>query len=680
MQDFLFPYIPKGMRYEVAVATRVAQTFTYSYHDTLLAGTRVRVPFGNQHLRGVVLAKVPTEDTPYTVKDISELDESEPYYSATLLKIARFLSDYYLCPLGWVLAQMSPNYRPPHIRQKKPQKTKDDSPIEQVTTDKLVELTSGQQQILQEINQFKDNKPILFYGVTDAGKTEIYLRLIAELLEGDGQALVMVPEISLTAQTAGVFQRRFPNQVAIVHSGLTPGKRWQSYQTIRTRQCSLLIGPRSSIFAPFTNLQLIIVDEEHDNSYKQDSHLCYHGRDIAVMRGSLDQAKVVLGSATPSLESWHNSIIGKYNRVELHQRVHAQDNKAIHVLKRDKVASKSIDLAQVKDRVGSERLAPAITSRIAKTLNDNKQVIVIINRRGFSHFLINVRNNEVLGCPSCSVSLTLHNNFTTLKCHYCNHRVSLAEIVARQEGNWEVCGYGSERIEKVVQKHFPEARIARLDSDIATKAGYLNETLGKFRDHQLDILVGTQMLAKGHDFPRVALLVLLQADQMLSLPDFRAAERTFQLLVQAMGRAGRSDNSSEVVIEVIRDDNPLVATAIAQDYPTFVKQELEFRRQFNYPPFSRMACVEMSSQNTNHLQTSAEKIGQQLAISRDLRILGPADPPIIKINKRYRKVIYFTADNVRELHNLLVGWLAKLPAMISRDVRLKIDVDPQSTL
>ena len=670
----------EGMRYEVAVATPVARTFTYSYPDTLLAGMRVRVPFGKRQLRGVVLTEVPAEDTTYEIKEISELDEDQPYYSSTLLTIARFLSAYYVCPLGWVLAQMAPNYRPP-LTEKATRATRDDLSTELPTTDKLVELTVGQQRVLQEIRQFKNDKPILFYGVTDAGKTEIYLRLITELLEGDGQALVMVPEISLTAQTAGVFQRRFPDQATVVHSGLTLKKRWQSYEMIRTQQRSILIGPRSSIFAPFANLQLIIVDEEHDNSYKQDNKLCYHGRDIAVMRGNLDCAQVVLGSATPSLESWHNSIIGKYNRVELRQRVHNQDNKAIHLLKKEKVANKNTDLSQAKeDRAGSERLSPAITDRIAKTLATNKQVIVIINRRGFSHFLIDVRNNEVLSCPNCSVSLTLHNNFTILKCHYCDHRLLLAEVVAGQEQNWEICGYGSERIEQILQKHFPTARIARLDSDLTTKTGYLNETLAKFRDFQIDILVGTQMLAKGHDFPRVALLVLLQADQMLSLPDFRAAERTFQLLVQAMGRAGRSDNSSEVVIEVIRDDSPIVATAVAQNYPVFVEQELEFRRQFNYPPFTRMACVEMSSENTDHLRNSAEKIGQQLAKSRDLRVLGPADPPIVKINKRYRKVIYFTANNAKELHNLLLGWLAKLPTMISRDVRLKIDVDPQSTL
>ena len=666
------------MRYEIAVATPVARTFTYSYHDALSAGTRVRVPFGKRHLRGVVLAEVAPEDTAYEIKDISELDDDQPYYSSTLLTIARFLSDYYICPLGWVLAQMSPSYRPPRIRKRK---SKDGLSTEPPPTDKLVELTAGQQRVLQEIRQLKNDKPILFYGVTDAGKTEIYLRLIADLLEGDGQALVMVPEISLTAQTAGVFQRRFPNQATVVHSGLTQRKRWQSYEMIRTKQRSVLIGPRSSIFAPFVNLQLIIVDEEHDNSYKQDNKLCYHGRDIAVMRGNLDQAKVVLGSATPSLESWYNSTIGKYYRVELHQRVHTQDNKSIHLLKKDSATNKNIALNQAKDdRAGSERLSPAIISRIDKTLTADKQVIVIINRRGFSHFLINLRNNEVLGCPSCSVSLTLHDNFTLLKCHYCDHRVSLAEVVAGQERDWEICGYGSERIEQILQKHFPTARVARLDSDVATKAGYLNETLGKFRDHQIDILVGTQMLAKGHDFPRVALLVLLQADQMLSLPDFRAAERTFQLLVQAMGRAGRSDSSSEVVIEVVRDDSPIVATAVAQNYPTFVEQELEFRRQFNYPPFTRMACIEMSSKNTDHLENSAEKIGQQLANSRDLRVIGPADPPIVKINKSYRKVIYFTANNVKELHNLLVNWLTKLPTMISSDVKLKIDVDPQSTL
>lgn len=667
------------MRYEIAVATRVAQTFTYSHDSTLLAGTRVRVPFGKQHLRGVVLAELASEEkTPYTIKAISELDDAEPYYSSTMLTIARFLSDYYVCPLGWVLAQMSPNYRLPRTKKSKPETT--ELPIASETGDKLVELTSGQQRVLQEIRQFGADKPILFYGVTDAGKTEIYLRLIAELLDGDGQALVMVPEISLTAQTARVFQRRFPEQATIVHSGLTAKKRWQSYELIRTKQRSVLIGPRSSIFAPFANLQLIIVDEEHDNSYKQDNKLCYHGRDIAVMRGSLDRAQVILGSATPSLESWHNSIIGKYNRVELQQRVHSQDNKAIRILKRDNVANKNIGLVQAKDSVDSERLSPAIIERISETLTANRQVIVIINRRGFSHFLINVRNDEVFGCPSCSVSLTLHDNFTTLKCHYCDHRSVLSEVVAGREEDWQICGYGSERIEKILQNHFPTARIARLDSDVTTKAGYLTETLESFRDHQLDILVGTQMLAKGHDFPRVSLMVLLQADQMLSLPDFRAAERTFQLLVQAMGRAGRSDNSSEVVIEVIRDDSPVVATAIAQDYRAFVEQELEFRRQFNYPPFTRMACIEMSSQNTKNLQNSAEKIGQQLARSRDLRVLGPADPPIVRINKRYRKVIYFTANNVKELHDLLLRWLVKLPSMISHDVRLKIDVDPQSTL
>lgn len=667
------------MFYQVAVDAQVDRLHTYSHNEHLRRGTRVLVPFGSRQNYGVVLDSIATESFPYYVKDIDRVLEHEPYYSPTLLQMADFISRYYLCPLGRVLALIAPRY----LTKGKAEQDAEDIPP-RVVGDNVPMLTAAQQHALQAMQQCGNSKPVLLHGVTDSGKTELYLHLIAAWLndvstEPLPQFLVMVPEIALTGQMVRVFTQRFPQQVVVAHSALTVRQRWQAYHLLRTGKRAVLIGARSSIFAPFANLKLIVVDEEHDSSYKQGSQLAYHGRDLAVYRGKLEGAQVVLGSATPSLESWHNAVQKKYQLVTLPERIH-QHPQQVRVLQ-TKPPVRQIDLSSVSEGQDAYVLSETTAERIATTLAAGQQVIVIINRRGFSHYLLAKEKGDVVTCINCSVSLTLHDNFQLLKCHYCDYRVPLAKVLEeRQRECFQVCGYGSERIENTLKQMFPSASIDRLDSDTTGRKGQLDAVLQRFRQHETDILVGTQMLAKGHDFPNVALLVILHADQMLAMPDFRAAERMFQLLVQAMGRAGRSDNSSEVLVETERPTLPVMEAALAQDYHTFARNELAFREQFRYPPFTRIACLELNSSNVKKLQATTMKIGNLFARSGDLRIRGPADPPLIKINNRYRKVIYFCGRDAQDLHNMLCLWLPQLKPLIPSGIRTIVDVDPQSTL
>ena len=667
------------MFYQVAVDTQVDRLHTYSHNEHLQRGTRVLVPFGTRQNYGVVLDTLSTQKFPYAVKGIDKVLEQQPYYSPTLLKMADFISRYYLCPLGRVLALIAPRYL---TKGKAKQDAEDTPPC--VISDNAPTLTAAQQQALQAIQQCGNSKPVLLHGVTDSGKTEVYLHLIAALLnakltEPAPQFLVMVPEIALTGQMVRVFTQRFPQQVVVAHSGLTVRQRWQAYHLLRTGTRAVLIGARSSVFAPFAKLKLIVVDEEHDSSYKQGSQLAYHGRDLAVYRGKLEGVQVVLGSATPSLESWHNALQKKYQLVSLPRRIHQQPKQVSVLQAKPKV--RQIDLSAVSEGQDAYALSEMTAERIAATLAAGQQVIVIINRRGFSHYLLAKEKGEAVTCVNCSVSLTLHDNFQLLKCHYCDYRVPLAKVLEeRQQECFQVCGYGSERVENTLRQRFPEASIDRLDSDTTVRKGKLEEVLRRFRQRETDILVGTQMLAKGHDFPNVALLVILHADQMLSMPDFRAAERMFQLLVQAMGRAGRGDKPSEVLIESERPTLPVIETALAQDYHAFAHNELAFRAQFRYPPFTRIACLELNSSNINKLQATTLKIGNLFAHSGDLRIRGPADPPLTKINNRFRKVVYFCGHDAQDLHALLHTWLPKLKPLIPSGIRTFVDVDPQSTL
>ena len=680
--------------YRVAVAAPLEQLYVYSHQQKLAIGTRVRVVFGKRRLQGVVLEQMEkrVDTNAFAVKEIEAvLDCGEAYFSPVLLAMARFISAYYFCPLGWVLAQMSPNYS--GNKSEVYQQTQENSSKWVNNQDEHV-LTAGQQEAFAKICvQQDDSRPILLRGVTGAGKTELYLRLIKHIIEQEdtsAQVLLMIPEIALTVQMVRVLSQRFPQQVVVVHSGMTPKQRWDVFQRLRSGACSILLGPRSSIFAPFVRLRLLVVDEEHDSSYKQDSNLAYNARDLAIWRAKQEGARVLLGSATPSLESWHNVLRGKYRLVELLEPVHRVGEKKISLLQRRVQPQSELDTP-----VAKTILSPEVCDKIKSVLAIDKQVMVIINRRGYSRFLLEQNSNEPVCCPNCSVSLTLHifsrrssknskeqaSQQQLLRCHYCDYRIGLQVFLQlHAQGSYCICGYGSQQIEQVIRESFPDAVVERLDSDTVRKKAVFNEVLTRFRAKEIQILVGTQMLAKGHDFPSVSLLVLLHAEQMLWLPDFRAAERTYQLLVQAMGRTGRSNDTSEVVIESSRIDLPIIRLAVEQNYELYVKRELAFRAQFAYPPYVRMACFEFYARNAKALSMCAERISRMLVASEETAVRGPCDPPIAKINNVHRKVVYFSARNTSELHRLLQRWLTKIKPVLASGVKFRVDVDPQMIL
>ena len=533
-------------------------------------------------------------------------------------------------------------------------------------------------------------KPFLLMGVTGSGKTEVYLRLIERCLaEGpDTQALVMVPEIALTPQMTRVFESRFPGLVAVVHSAMLDSSRWDQLGRVRSGEARILIGPRSAVFAGFRKLRLVMVDEEHDSSYKQGTGLTYNGRDVAVMRGRLEQATVVLGSATPSLETFHNASSGRYEMVELPERVSGKPLPEIVAIQCNPAWKKGTVVA--REASGSAPLE--LDSRVVEALRENlragNQSIVLVNRRGYAYYLYSLNQRTAVQCPNCSISLTVHGKTSRLRCHYCDYGTTVAAVMKKSpEDTFVTVGYGSERAEEALQAILPEARIMRLDSDTVSDRELLPATLAKFRNREVDILVGTQILAKGHDFPSVTLVVIIEVDQTLSLPDFRAGERTFQLIVQAAGRAGRAGLPGRVMIQSARFSHPVVQLALAQDFKTFAARELEFRKAYGYPPFSRMISVELSSEEQRKVDQAAGKIDAWIdTASRGnpelfgrVKVLGPATPPLETVRGRHRRTVLLVSWNPESVRELLTG-LVGATEDLANDVRVRVDVDPQSLM
>ncbi len=532
----------------------------------------------------------------------------------------------------------------------------------------------------------------LLHGVTGSGKTEVYLHLIEKMLRADGekQALVLVPEISLTPQMISVFTARFGTQIAVVHSGLLPSARWKVLEAVRQGQYRVLIGPRSAVFAGFAALGLVIVDEEHDGSYKQGSQLLYQARDVAVLRGKLENIPVVLASATPSLESFYNAKIGKYRLLSLTQRANQLALPQITIVEKA-LESNSFMQNRTETLRGNDPvalLAPEITLALEETLARNEQAILIVNRRGYAHYLYDVTERAGVQCPNCHVSVTLHKNQQRLRCHHCDYATTLRHVTQSRPGHQLVAiGFGSQKVEEQLQAEFPQARIARLDSDVATTPEVLHGILEQFRNREIDFLVGTQMLAKGHDFPQVTLTVILELDQLLHLPDFRTGERTFQLMVQAAGRSGRGEQPGRVLIQTLRPDHPLLQTAAQQDYLAFAEQELQFRRIYRYPPFAKLAFIEYTSLDLSLLVAYSTQLATwidnsweaQFAALPTLKILGPVTPGIDKLCNRYRRTLLIRAESSRDIHAVAEFLLTQAPRL-PKAIRMKVDIDPQSLL
>ena len=543
-------------------------------------------------------------------------------------------------------------------------------------------------------------KPFLLFGVTGSGKTEVFLNLIRDAInrhrestrqnpgEPVAQSLVLVPEISLTPQMTRIFEERFPGLVAVVHSAMDDSERWQELDRIRQGEAVVLIGPRSAVFGPFANLKLIIVDEEHDGSYKQGSGLLYNARDVAIVRAGMEDATVVMGSATPSMESWQNAIQGKYSLLEMPERASTKPLPDVAIIA-GKPAFKAMSLVR-GDNVddGDSPFADEIISALEENLANGQQSIVLVNRRGYAYYMLCVEDRKAAGCPQCSISLSVHGRKKILRCHYCDYTTTMQKVIAENPGKtWAVVGYGSQKAEENLRKVLPTARIARLDSDTVQDPHVLPETLGKFREGEIDILIGTQILAKGHDFPNVTLIAILEVDQLLGLPDFRGGERTFQLLVQAAGRSGRGTLPGKVIVQSLRGSHPVVQTALRQDFPTFAKDELSFRQAMGYPPFGRLVLFEMNGPDPRKLDSWCrdlenklmDMLDQKPELAKSVRVLGPSPAPIEVIRGRTRRTIMILSNDIKHCR-AVAGALASLTAKPPADIRVKIDVDPQSTL
>jgi primosomal protein N' (replication factor Y) len=518
-------------------------------------------------------------------------------------------------------------------------------------------------------------KPILIYGVTGSGKTEIYLQAITHCLHQGRDAIVLVPEISLTPQTVERFRARFPNQqITVLHSHLSEGERHDQWHKIRNGESHIVIGARSAVFAPVQALGLIVVDEEHENSYKQDETPRYNARDLAVMRGKLERAAVVLGSATPSLESFYNARRGRYELATLSQRVDHQKMPLMRIVDMRQEAIRARGLY-----VLSRRLRDAIQARLDK----KEQVILFLNRRGYATHVFCPKCGYVAQCPNCSVSLTFHRKADKILCHLCGHTepgLKRCPVETCRDPAIRNSGMGTEKVEAAVHEMFPQARVQRMDSDVMTRKSLYREILGAFRVGKIDILVGTQMIAKGLHFPNVTLVGIIYADMALHLPDFRAGERTFQLLVQVAGRAGRGDVEGEVFVQSYTPFYPAVQFARHHDFLGFYEQEMEVREQLRYPPVTRMVCLTLRGRNETKVAFYAGVLAKELRkhIGADVFLGEPAPAPLAKIQHFYRYHLMLRTGHILKLTETLAKVLpATKPP---EDVTVSVDVDPLSLL
>jgi len=534
------------------------------------------------------------------------------------------------------------------------------------------DLNGAQQAAFEEIaTAIREHRfqTFLLHGVTGSGKTEVYLNTIeVAVAEGRG-ALLLVPEIALTPAMAGQFFGRFGDKVAILHSAFTDLERSEQWRRIRSGAASVVVGTRSGVFAPVRNLGLIVVDEEHDGSYKQEETPRYHGRDVAVVRAQAAGACVVLGSATPSLESRYNAERGKYRLIELPGRIAERPMPTVEL-----VDMRQEFLETRQQATFSRKLIEAIGAR----LESGEQTIVLLNRRGFSSFVACRACGERVQCANCSLTLTYHKRDRRLLCHYCGYAEKVPSVCPKcSSDHIYFLGVGSEKVEEELHRALPAARIARLDRDTVTGKRQYETILQDFRDGHFDILVGTQMIAKGHDIPNVTLVGVISADIGLGMPDFRAAERTFQLLTQVAGRAGRGNVPGIVLIQTINPDHYAVRIAAAQDYPAFYEKELHFRRMMHYPPFSAMANVLVRSEKKEMALRMSSELGLLISPAPEkLKIMGPAEAPVPRLKNEYRYQFLVKAASRKALNELLRKVRAFAVERKWGATALMIDVDP----
>ena len=541
----------------------------------------------------------------------------------------------------------------------------------------VVTLNPAQQQIVTGIEngwRSGDERPCLIHGVTGSGKTEVYMELIKSVLREGKQAIVLIPEIALTFQTVLRFYNHFGERVSILNSRMSPGERSDQFERAKRGLLDVMIGPRSALFTPFPNLGVIIIDEEHEAAYKSETVPRYHARETAIARGMLCGAHVVLGSATPSVESYDRAQQGQYRLFEMKERVSARPLPTVYTVDLRE------ELRNGNRSILSDRLRKLMTDRLEK----KEQIMLFLNRRGVAGFVSCRSCGEVIKCPHCDVSLNLHND-GKLVCHYCGYQQPMVKKCPSC-GSSYVGGFkaGTQKIEQYVRQQFPSARVLRMDLDTTRKKGGYESILSAFSNQEADILIGTQMIVKGHDFPNVTLVGILAADLSLHISDYRAPERTFQLLTQAAGRAGRGCRQGEVVIQTYQPEHYSIVTAAAQDYEAFFQQEIFFREMLHYPPKWHMLVVHAASEKEMLVKQAQDMLKYKLLTKMEkekehLQIIGPADAAVSRINDIFRKVLYVKSEDYQLLvhaKNMLEQEIRKDPAF--RAVTIQFDFDPMN--
>ena len=647
---------------QVSVPVPLKSEFTYSFDSEAMdvkPGVRVIVPFKQRKIQGYVISisdEKPEGD--FAIRNIQRVVDKEPLFDKKDYELAVWMEKFYFSSRGEILDTMIPG-------------GKKDTNFGGLDADEAIErpdvtLSEEQENAVRTVME-TDSRMYYLFGVTGSGKTEVFLRCAEKVIEQGGQVIYLVPEITLTHQLALQVLKRFRNNVAILHSGLTDSQRIAQWRKIKRGEVSLVIGARSAVFAPFGNLKMIIIDEEHENSYKSGNAPRYHARQVAQKRITDCGGKLLMGSATPSLEAW--SLMkdpSKMVRIDLTKRV----------------GGGSMPKIEIADMVKEEGLFSALLQdRMTRTLADGKQVILFLNRRGFSYYFHCRSCGYELKCPHCDVAMTYHKRRNILECHYCGHHQKPI-TVCPECGSMDVMysGFGTEQVEQELQRLFPLYRVARLDTDtVSSDRTVIQKTLDAFRKGDIQILLGTQMVAKGLNFPNVRLVGIVMADSGLLIPDFRAEERTFDLLVQVSGRSGRSDSQGEVVIQTRMKDSPAITFAARGDVQAFFDQELAIRRETSFPPFSRMVNIVFHSSNATAARTCADAFAKELRnIYRSTKVYGANECPIEKIRESYRFQVLLRSTSVSDMLGGLSAVVSsfKLPYNVAMD----IDVDPVDLL
>ena len=544
------------------------------------------------------------------------------------------------------------------------------------------QLTKEQGKVVAFIQNLlgKGYSTCLLKGVTGSGKTEVYMQLSELVIKKGRSVIVLVPEIALITQTEQRFRSRFGDTVALLHSGLSDGERYDQWTRILSGDALIAIGARSAIFAPFKDIGLIVVDEEHDDSYKQEHAFCYNARDLAVVRAKYLNGVALLGSATPSVQSYYNASTEKYFKTSLTRRIGESSLPDIEI----------IDLRKNRDTIGISRfISNELRSAIRKTLDRGEQVLLFLNQRGFATHPVCAACGEAMKCKNCSVTLTLHKKTNAFRCHYCGYtRPSVSHCAICGSSDIKLLGLGTEKVEEGIKALFPDARVSRMDHDTTRRKGSLLKILKGLKKQSIDILIGTQMIAKGHDFPKITLVGIICADLSLNFPDFRASEKTYQLISQVSGRAGRGDMPGKVILQTYNPDHFSIVAAQNQNFNSFYDQEICFRKQLDYPPFTRIIRLQVSGMDRNKTCEHAIKVAdicKQLKtdnqIFNSVIVLGPIESPVPKIANRYRWHLLLKSRKIKPLHGLIQNlFFENASGIRGKNIKVTSNIDPFSMI